>query len=402
MKKTITLVESGKSKKRTSSGSLLIACLLTIFLASCATENAKSIKPEKLILQKTDSILVDYEGVFYLRDYHPEKDVFLAEDYQNNRLIEFNRDGDIEYQINWHQDGPDRLEAYPAGINYVGDSIAFILPQNQIMFLNKSAEITGKIPFETGSFYMNGLTGDNIFKLGDNFAYLRPENSEMIENYDDLFGSVYSKPILEIFEASSKQRKYTMPFPTGSIYQPGSYRFWTFPTIKKRRADYFLFFHAEPWFYHYKQIENDILFHQKVPLPDTKFVQRKAVSMNQSSEYWDINGNIIEGRITGLYPLEKGIMVIYRKGMDENITSGYNTDDREVRRLLDDNHNPYLWAFFDYEMGAIAWNQACPEGIIWTSSYTKNGEIVGMKDQEFHGKEEKHQTFYLYKPVQTN
>lgn len=401
MKKHITLIQSKDLFKGTSLNIQTLGCLLTLLLASCTKENSSNDRSEQLFLKKTDSILVNYDGVFYLRDYHPDKEFFLAEDYQSNRLIEFNKDGDIVHLIQLQQDGPNRLETYQAGINYLGDSIAFLLSQNKIVFFDRAGELKGEVPFEEGSFYLNGIIGDNVFKLGNKLAYLRPENMEMIEDYSDLFGSVYAKPILELFDPSTKQRKYTMPFPTGSIYQSGSYRFWTFPTVKKKENDYYLFFHGEPWFYHYKEINQEILFQQKVLIPETVFVQRKAVAMNQADDYWEINNKIIQGRIAGVYPLEKGIVVIYRKGLDEKITTGYNIGEWEIRRMLDDQYNPYLWAFFDQEMKALIWDQACPEGLIWTSSYTKNGEIVAIKDQEFYGKEEKHQTLYLFQAIKS-
>jgi hypothetical protein len=345
-------------------------------------------------IEIVDSIRVNYLGQLTIRDYSPEKNTFLAQDFSSETIIEFDGSGNILHSFVLQQDGPNRIESRNMGLNYFQDSLALILSQHKIVFFSRTGEVKGRIEIGENAFYINGIRGKGIFPLGNFIAYLRPEDFSHIEDYEALFKDVYSKPLLEIFDPVSGTKKQTMEFPKSSIYNIKGYRYWTFPVINNSGEDYHLFLNGEKQFYHYRESGSELILQGTLEIPIENFIQRNPVPFNQSETYWEANRNIIQGSIKEVFPLDSGIVILYAKGIPEEITQRYKQDDVEEREEMIQKHNPGYLAIFDKTHQLLTWDVLAPKGLIFTSIVNNKGEIIVLKDQEYYGLEDDFITFY--------
>lgn len=115
--------------------------------------------------------------------------------------------------------------------------------------------------------------------------------------------------------------------------------------------------------------------------------------MKDYQEWYEQKGNIIFGKIEKLYRRENDIIVIYTKGVEEEISKNYDRENRT--EWMDFIYNiPRYAAVFNNDHQLVQKDILLPKGLIWSSVVNNKGEILALKNQDYFEVEEDFVTFY--------
>lgn len=103
----------------------IILLSILVFLYACSERGKDSknrVDSNEWELVILDSIKVDYLGTVNGGDFRNGKGVFF--NFQENKLIEFEANGEITYETSYPKDGPGKVE-YPTQLRYTEDGRLF-------------------------------------------------------------------------------------------------------------------------------------------------------------------------------------------------------------------------------------------------------------------------------------
>lgn len=172
--------------------------------------------------------------------------------------------------------------------------------------------------------------------MDSELIYLRPERSDNTYSgtIASMFPGMHRLPILEAIDTLTQETRMTMNFPETSIYRDGDYHFWMFPQLMKSGNEWILFFRNELQFYVYQENDGEIKLEKTVSLGLPDFVANKGLPFEQADDYFDLTRNLIPGSIQSIYNHGGKTLVVYHKGVAEEIVKKYDRDDREARAKL--------------------------------------------------------------------
>ncbi|MCH7397205.1 hypothetical protein MM236_04355 [Belliella sp. DSM 107340] len=370
----------------------LLFTILIIGIFGCSKDkNSNQSISSNYELEITDSIRVDYLEELILFDIDDGR--FLAKKDLVSYII-FDETGKITSHIELKTDGPNAINmVYSAGF-FGGRFTIMDLNKGLIQFTNEG-EIINNISIPEDYIYMHPYNRP-AFELGSKLAYYRPERDLIDwEDQEKFYKEYYKTPLLEVFDPITKEVELKMEIPETSIYQDGDFHFLYHPQIVKRGKIWYLFLMAELKFYVYEEKDEDLIFRESVSLNIKDHVPFPQADLQNRYELFSKLEKVISSMIEQLYAFDDKIILIYRKGVNENIVQNYNRENQsEWREFLESL--PKYAAVFDSEYKLLQDDIELPKGIISTPVANKDGEIFVQKNQSYFG-EEDWNTYYKLK-----
>ena len=102
---------------------------------------------------------------------------------------------------------------------------------------------------------------------------------------------------------------------------------------------------------------------------------------------------MVFGRIEQIFNRENDIVLIYTKGVSEDISRNYDREN-QMEYWAFRNGLPRYAVIFDKSHQLIKNDIELPKGLLFSSVLSKNGEILAKKDQDAFGVEEAFETYY--------
>lgn len=378
-----------------------LGVLIFVILGCNSSDRESQDYASNYSIEIVDSLQIDYLGDLWIIDYDSSSQRYLSWGNREREVLILNESGNITSTLNFPTEGP---EAIPGWINPIGinnDGIEFMIAPSGFYRYDFEGNRVWSYKLPSVFFYLNGLKGDPFYKLGEEIAFLRPEKGELDwdEDWNDLFKSIYRSPILEILDTVSHTSRFTMPFPPNSIYNDGNFHFWTFPAVNKFGSEWILYFRNELKFWIYQEKEGEVLFQKEVSLGVTDAILEKGVPFEKADEYNDLTAYDFPGSIQEIYRTEDKVLVIYHKGVPEDLARQFDRDSPEGRRKIELLKKKRL-AVFDLDFNLLQKDTPVPEGLIFTTISTENGEILALKHQDFFETEEDQVIYYKLKLVE--
>ncbi|MGY6523170.1 MAG: hypothetical protein ACXIUD_15665 [Mongoliitalea sp.] len=367
------------------------ALLLMIFIAACSQKKSKDKLTDAYQWAFQDSIQVDYMGELFLMDYDPLQELYLGRWNAQEEYVVFDESGKVKHTFKLTEDGPNKI-AWAQGVNFLDGEICVMDEAQGIHFFELDGTFVSKLPTAEGYFYINGLPFGAL-KLAKEYIYLRPERGESLIDIPSMYGSAYSEDVLEILNPSTGEIRTSMPFPPNTLYSSGNFYNWTFPGLARFKNEWILWMLAEQKYFVYNEQEGELVFSKTVDLDLKDAIPMPGIAMARYQDWYEEYGNVVFGRIEQIYRRESDIVVIYTKGVSEDIASQYSRDNWEEWSAFLDSIQKYA-AIFDNNHELIQKDILVPKGIWLSSIVHRNGAIIAQKNQEYFGVEEDNLTFY--------
>lgn len=374
--------------------------LISIFFVSCINRNASETKEiNNFQIKITDSLKIDYLGSLLMLDYDSSSQQYLAFGNRDKEIIVLDEEGEIISNFDFASDGPNAL-GWINALSLKNGKIELIDQKSGFLHFDINGNPLWRYKLPYSFTYINSIQGRPYYSLGEELIYLRPERSDngYSSTISSLFQSVYQLPILEIIDTTTNAMRLTMRFPETSTYKDGKYRFWMFPNVMKSGMDWILSFKNELQFYIYQERNREIELVKTVSLGLSDFVASEGVPFEQADDYFELTRNVLPGSIQSIYSLEGKILVIYHKGLEEDIVRRFDRDSPEDREKLN-FEKEYFIAVFDSDFQLIQNEIPLPDGLVFSSVINSNGEMLALKDQNFFGTEQDNVIYYKLKLV---
>lgn len=376
---------------------LALAIILSYF--SCSQKNEVDSKiAADFRLEIVDSLQIDYLGSLWMIDFDSVSQSYLARGNRDMEFMILDRDGQTKSTLDFPSDGPYALNGWLNPIGFRDGEIEFQL-SNQGFFrydFNGKRIWQYKLPYDY--FYISVLSGDPIYTLGDEIAFIRPERAEVVtdQSMKSIFEGIYGQPILQVFDTISNKSRLTMPFPSGSMYNDGDFYFWMFPTVIQSGNEWLLYFRNEMKFWVYTEASGEVNFDREVSLEVHDAVKPIGVLFEQEEVYNSITKNNFPGTIREIYKSTDKTFVIYTKGISEELTREINRDEPDGQRELE-MLRKYFVAVFDSEFHLIQNEIPVPSGLMFTTILTEEEEILALKHPDFFESEDDFVIYYKLK-----
>ncbi len=365
--------------------------LISNLLLSCNQKSDSKEPIEKFEFFISDSIQVDFLGNLFVHDFDSETGVYLGRSSKDEILL-FDDSGKIRNRFTLQKDGPNKIHSV-FGIGFLEGKVTVMATQKGLTQFDENGEIYRRISIPEDYAFINGLSFP-AFKIGEEYAYVRPEREGIDwDNLADLMTKTYQNPLLEIYNPKTGSIRNSMAFPPNTVYASGDFLNWMYPTIIKSGNEWLLFFLAEMKYHVYQQIEDEITYIKSVDLEVKNSNPMPGIPMKQYGEWEEKYSNLVFGRIEHIFKRENDIILIYTKGVSEEISRNYSRENREEYTAFRNGIARYA-AVFDRSHRLIQNDIELPKGILISSVLTEDEEILAKKNQDAFGVEEAFETFY--------
>ncbi|HSI77449.1 MAG TPA: hypothetical protein VK957_16230 [Lunatimonas sp.] len=364
-------------------------------LAACSPQVDNSKSSDSFELSVVDSIQVDYLGNLFVMDYDSTSGLYLSRNNSTDEIVLFDDAGTIRGQFTFQQDGPDAVfSANGFLLALTEGKIITMDRQKGILFFNRNGTFHKRIPVPGEHFFIAGASLP-FHPLGDKLAYARPERGGIDwENPADIFKGIYSSPLMEVLDTISGTVQRTMAFPPNTVYEDGNYYHGIFPILVKNGNEWILSLMAERKYHIYLENGNELEYSRTVDLDLNDAVDIKgAPNVDQMYEANQFN---IFGRFHEMYTHDGLVLVVYSKGVKEEIAMQFNPENRDEWGSFVQGIPLYL-AVFDSDHQLLCKDLPLPAGIQLTPVINNQGEILAIKNQEYWGVEEDFVTVYKMK-----
>lgn len=340
-----------------------------------------------------DSIQVDYMGNLSTIDFEPESGLYLGWNNLTEEHLLFDDQGKIHHRFIMQQDGPDAV-SWVQGLGFLDGKITVMDSNKGILQFSNEGEIANRIELPKDYFFINGLNFPAA-RFGNELMYIRPERDGMDwSNLGELFKRVYQNPILEVYNPETGKIRNTMNFPPGTTYTDGNYYHWMFPSlIQVSDSEWLLYLMAERKYYVYKKVGYELFYEKTVDLKINDAVNIQGGSIENIEVMYEGNRFNIFGKIEQIYSREQDILVVYTKGVDEEIVKQYDPENM-VEWMTFINSIPLYVAVLDKNHQLLQKDIPVLRGMDVTSVCNSKGEIIVLKNQDIFGAEEDFTTFY--------
>jgi hypothetical protein len=378
---------------------LLLLFLIILGFFSCSEkDDVVSEKTADFRLEIVDSMRIDYLGGFLLRDYDPISEKYLAWISSEHRVLIIGKDGSITSNFTFPLEGPDALKGMVNPIALRNGMIELNAINEGFFRFDLNGNRVWKYEMPYDYYYWNGLSGNALFSLGEEITFVRPERGEMDwdAGYKSIFEGVYSKPLLAVIDTISHISRETMPFPPNSMYSDGNFYFWMFPSVIQSGKEWLLYFRNEMKFWVYREEGGEVVFDKEVSLGVTDAVKAIGVPFEQEEEYREATKNNFPGSIREIYKSKDKTIVIYTKGISEELARTIDRNDPDGRRELEKLKNYYV-AVFDGDFKLLQKDIPVPKGLVFTTILTEDDEILALKHPDFFETEDDKVIYYKLK-----
>ncbi|REG81730.1 hypothetical protein C8N25_12575 [Algoriphagus antarcticus] len=187
-----------------------------------------------------------------------------------------------------------------------------------------------------------------------------------------------------------------MAFPPNSMYNDGNFYFWMYPSVIQSGREWLLYFRNELKFWVYKEENHEINFDREVDLEVTDAVKAIGVPFEKEEKYNEAIANNFPGSIREIYKSKDKTIVIYTKGISEDLTREIDRDEPDGRRELEKLKQNYV-AVFDADFNLLQKGIPVPAGLIFTTIITEDEEILALKHPDFFETEDDYVIYYKLK-----
>ena len=150
---------------------------------------------------------------------------------------------------------------------------------------------------------------------------------------------------------------------------------------------------AEMKFYVYEEQDEDLIFKESVSLHVKDQIPFPQASLQNSDELFSKLEMVVPSMIEQLYVLEDKLILLYRKGVSENIVKNYDRENHTEWMDFFESLPKYA-AVFDSDYKLLQDDIELPTGTISTPIVNGDKQIVVQKNQRLLG-EEDWNTYYL-------
>lgn len=292
----------------------IIILLIGALICACSVQEkdsqniADSNEWELVIL---DSIQVDYLGSVSGGDFRNGKGVFF--NFQENKLIEFDSIGRINYEMSYPKDGPGKVE-YPTQLRYAAEGRLFAASfMGWLYELNPDLSLKQeiKLPFPSQARDGGGFLR-NLEYWNDSLISYYP-GRDGANPYDPHF--IRDHFLLEKIDPKTGGAVPIIKSPSTSRYSTDKYfeRPWIQFGISGNMLH--LALSNEPMIHTY-DLSYGGEYLNTVDFQPSKFLDNGE----HQKEYQYISGSkMLDGEIRQLFVTEKGTVVIFMEGIDEDV-----------------------------------------------------------------------------------
>ncbi|WP_373522557.1 hypothetical protein [Aquiflexum sp.] len=292
---------------------ILAMLFLFFLLLACSSNNKSDLESfsnewELVIL---DSIQVDYLGVVSGGDFRNGKGVFF--NFQENKLIEFDSTGKISYEMTYPKDGPGKVE-YPTQLRYTKDGRLFAASfMGWLYELNTDLSLKQEIKL---SFPSEAKDGGGLLR---NLEYW---NDSLLSFYPGRDGANPYDPhffrdhfLLEKIDPRTGGSEPIIKTPSTSRYSSDKYyeRPWVQFGISGNIL--FLALSNEPMI-HTFDLSHGGEYLNTIDIQPSKFLDNGE---HQEKYQYISERKMLDGEIRQLFVTEKGSVVIFMEGIDEDV-----------------------------------------------------------------------------------
>ena len=291
----------------------LAIVILSIFQIACSKKEVSDIAAftnewELVIL---DSIQVDFLGTVDGGDFRNGKGVFY--NFEENKLIGFDSSGKINYEISYPKDGPEKVQ-YPTQLKYTEDGRLFAASfMGWLYELNTNLTLKQEIKL---SFLSQSQDGGGFIK---NLEYYNDSLISFYPGRDDAnpYGPHFIRDnfLLEKIDPKTGGSKPLIKIPSTSRYSTN--KFFERPIIQfgVSRNKLHLTLSNEPLIHIYDLTKGGNYLNT-VDFKPSKFLDNgEHPEKNQYISHF----KMLDGRINQLFVTEKGTVVYYKEGIEEEI-----------------------------------------------------------------------------------
>ncbi|NHE57832.1 hypothetical protein [Cyclobacterium plantarum] len=290
----------------------LLSMMVSVYGCTDRTNlSSKSSASNEWELVILDSIQVDYLGSVGGGDFRNGKGVFF--NFQENKLIEFDSTGKIHYERSYPTDGPGKVQ-YPTQLRYTDDGRLFAASFVGWLYeLNRDLTLKQEI---TLPFPSQANDGGGFFRSLDFW------NDSLVSYYPGRDGANPYDPhfirdhfLLEKIDPKTGGSVPLIKIPSTSRYSSDKFfeRPWIQFGISSTRLH--LALSNEPMI-HVFDLNDGGSFLHTVNFKPSKFLDNGE----HQEKYQYISGSrMLDGAIRQLFVTEKGTVVYYEEGIDEEI-----------------------------------------------------------------------------------
>ncbi|TVP51032.1 MAG: hypothetical protein EA341_06245 [Mongoliibacter sp.] len=292
----------------------IILLSILVFLYACSERGKDSknrVDSNEWELVILDSIKVDYLGTVNGGDFRNGKGVFF--NFQENKLIEFEANGEITYETSYPKDGPGKVE-YPTQLRYTEDGRLFAASfMGWLYELNKDLTLKQeiKLPFPSLANDGGGLLR-NLDYWNDSLISFYP-GRDGANPYDPHF--IRDNFLLEKIDPETGNAEPLIKIPNTSRYTSDKYyeRAWIQFGISGNILH--LALSNEPLIHTY-DLSNDGAYLSTIDFQPSKFLDNGE----HQEKYQYISHNImLDGNIRQLFLTKKAAVVFYTEGIEEDV-----------------------------------------------------------------------------------
>ncbi|GAB3021768.1 hypothetical protein GCM10027284_46550 [Cyclobacterium sediminis] len=365
----------------------LAIVILSIFQIACSKKEVSDIAAftnewELVIL---DSIQVDFLGTVDGGDFRNGKGVFY--NFEENKLIGFDSSGKINYEISYPKDGPEKVQ-YPTQLKYTEDGRLFAASfMGWLYELNTNLTLKQEIKL---SFLSQSQDGGGFIK---NLEYYNDSLISFYPGRDDAnpYGPHFIRDnfLLEKIDPKTGGSKPLIKIPSTSRYSTN--KFFERPIIQfgVSRNKLHLALSNEPLIHIYDLTKGGNYLNT-VDFKPSKFLDNgEHLEKNQYISHF----KMLDGRINQLFVTEKGTVVYYKEGIEEEIFIQNELKLRENYPNYKDFQNQVLKIIYQ---DSILSNEII---VPYHIGYILNIEnldkpFYALRNDEFIGEEQDFITFY--------
>ncbi len=373
--------------------------LIILFNFSCKNKNSNSSGETNVRVWVADSIRIDYLGNLGVFDYDPASGLFLGRNNAKEEIILFDDAGEIRHQYVMLSEGPNSI-TWATGIGFLDGQVCILDRKKGIMTFTPDGVISRVISVPNEYYHINGVSFA-AHKMGNELAYIKPMREDFdVSNWSDTYRIVYKSPIIELLEPNSGSIRSTMSFPPNTVYESGNYYHWTFPAVVKNEKEWLLYMLAERKYHVYREEEGEIEYKKSIEIPIKDAIDIKGVPLSSIEDIYETSRFNVFGKIEQLYHRGTDILVIYTKGVPEELVKQQNHED-PIQWMQFIHSIPRYLAVFNQNHKLIQKDLHLPEHLTFSSVLNGEGEIVAIKNQESLGVEEDWVTLYKLRVAET-
>jgi hypothetical protein len=367
---------------------LLISAALSVILFACEKQDKSSLEKEssnewELVI--LDSIQVDYLGRADGGEFRNGKGVIF--NFQENKLIEFDQTGKILHEVAYPKDGPGKVY-YPTQLRYNENGQLFAASFISWLYeLNPDLSLAKEIKLSFLSEAKDGGGLNRNLDFWEDFLIAWYPGRDGANPFDPFFFRDHF--LLEKISPSTGNSEPIIRIPNNSRY--ASDKYYERPRLQFGITGEIL----------YLTLSNESKVHSYDMAQGGKFINTidfkpsKFLDNGEHSEkYQYISGSkMLDGKIRQLFTTEKGTIVIFTEGIDEDIFTQnelklpenfpkYKDFQNQILKIIFPNSSLSNEIIVPYRIGRIMNIEQLDQ------------PFFALRDDEFLGEEQDYITFY--------